>query len=369
MSSKRSRIATIVLTAALALSLTPAAPAMAASKSYGIGSSTAVRTQALFNAGNQKLDGMKAFKYKGKKYNCYDVQAMAIDWVNQRYYITRTGSSGKRAFVFSAPLNATKGTQWTCVGMYTGGWLKHANNMCAIPYGTGTKLLICTNSSKLRCIYIPDATKPAQNVQKSTWVCGSFDGWDCQPRGISYDASTNMLIARNGISYNGSEIYMKGFVFKMPSNTNGSTVKITEFKARFKMEIPKSVTATPKTLAKKAKKAKVCNWSRQDMCYDGATLYNPVSNTSGGKYRGMVASNAILSWNVGDVASIVKKYKKNGKEPCWYSMTKAYFDESVKWNKQGYEIEGIEAANGYIYIATNEGYNGKFDKIRRFTAV
>lgn len=359
-------------TLALALSPAPAAWATDAPASYDLTKSATYASKALFDAGDKSLDGMKAFKYKGKTYNCYDVQALAIDQVHKRYYITRTDGGEDRAFIFSAPFSATKGTDWKCVGMFKNGWLGHANSMCAVPSGEGTKLLIATNSSKLRCVYIPNASKPAKNIKKSTWSFGSYDGWSCEPRGVEYDAASGKFIARNGPSVSGSATYFKTFVFKLPTTktTGTTTVNSSKFTARARVEVPVSVTAPAGLLGKKAKTAKTSKWSRQDMAWNGSTLYVGFSNTHGGKYKSCVASNTVLSWNLGSVKKIEKKYKKSkakGNAPHWYSLGTALFDSSIKWNTQSYEVEGLSFYGDKLYIATNEGYNGNFDKIRRAT--
>ena len=366
------RIAALGAATALALGLSPTPAALADSAAYDISKSATYASKALFDAGDKSLDGMKKFKYKGKTYNCYDVQALGIDEVHERYYITRTDGGESTAFIFSAPFSATKGSDWKCVGMFTGGWLGHANSMCAVPSGKGTKLLVATNSSKVRCVYVPNANKPSKNIKKSTWQFGSYDGWSCAPRGIDYDSATDKFIVRNGPSTSNGPKYFKAFVFKNPtSNVTGTTtVSSSKFTARLRLEIPASVVAPEGLLAKKTKVAKVGKWARQDMAWSGSALYQGFSATGSGKYKGCVASNTILSWQLNSIKSVEKKYrktKKKSKDPRWYSLSTALFDRSIKWGTQSYEVEGLSCMGGKLYIGTNEGYNKNFDKIRRAT--
>lgn len=350
--------------------------AFAASKTYGTNYSSTFRSKVLLDACNRAATkNMKAFKYKGKTYNCRDIQAMAVDEVNKRYYITRTISGGG-AFVLSCPMSATNGNSWTVVGKYSKSWLKHANSMTCIPTGKGTRLLIATDSKKIRVIYIPDASKPSTGVKKSTWVCDSFDKFACIPRGLSYDRKSKCIVSRNGISKKNGNHFMKCFTFKIPtSKTTGTThVKQAHYVARWEIEVPKYVTAPAGILKKKAYKCNTTWWSRQDMCYDGENLYVAYSNTKNGKYDGSVQKNVLVRWKVGSVASQISKYKaqmakkkKSNRVAYRYPFNRALFDRSVKYNTQGFEFEGFDCIGNTVFMATNEGKNGIADRIRSFT--
>ncbi len=364
-----------ILAAGSAATIQPT-QAFAASKTYGTNYSSTFRSKVLLEACNRAATkNMKKFKYNGKTYNCRDIQAMAVDEVNKRYYITRTISGGG-VFVLSCPMSATDGNSWKVVGKYSKSWLKHANSMTCIPTGKGTRLLIATDSKYIRVIYIPDASKPSTGVKKSTWVCDSYDKSACKPRGISYDRKSKCLIARNGISKKNGNHYMKGFTFKIPtSKTTGTThVKQSHYIARWEVEVPKYVTAPAGILKKTAYKCNTTWWSRQDMCYDGTNLYVGYSNTKNGKYSGSVQKNVLLRWNIGSVSAQKSKYKsqmakakKAQRVPYRYAFNRALFDRSVKYNTQGFEFEGFDCVGNTIFMATNEGTNGIGDRIRSFT--
>lgn len=351
--------------------------ALAASKTYGTNKSSTFRSRVLLEAGNMSATkSMKSFSYQGKTYAARDVQALAIDEVNKRYYITRNDpTSSKRAFILSAPLSATSGKQWKVVGLFEKNWLGHANSICAIPCGKGTRLLVATNSNKIRVVYVPDASKPSTGIKTSTWVCGSYHKSACNPRGLTYDRASKCVIARNGISKKNGAYYMKCFVFKTPTSAHTGTAKMTEkhYSARFEIEIPNYVTAPAGALGSKAMKCKVSGWGRQDLCYDGTYLYNGFSDIKSGKYQGNVQRNLALRWKIGSVSSLRTKYatqmKKSNKKlrvPYRYKMDRALFDAAVKPNKQGYEFEGFDCVGKTIFMVTNEAKNKTYDAIRSF---
>lgn len=362
-----------------------AQPQAALARTYSDDCNQLIRTRIVANADEYTVKQRQIIypdddtpKTTASSYRCSETQGLAIDNANRRVYVIKTDASSKVGALYSAPLSASKKSDFKLVGAFGNSWLGHANGLCCIPTGSGTRLFVPDSASSgnglIRTIFVPNAAAvdgadfDPSSLGLGSWICKGF-----RPRALAWDGISKKFIARNGRDSSGNEAFCNCYVFAAPTSNTEGTFTIPNVDAKFRVELPSKINIHAGVFSSSAESfdaGKKSGRGKQDIAFHGGYLYLPVSdqkdkmyvNKSGDKRTNR---NIILRFKTGSVQSLINVYRSAGTR--LYRMDRALLDVSstIEKGKQGYEIESIDFFGNQMYLVANESpHPKKYDTLR-----